>query len=310
MLTQQICLVLGAGASKPYRFPTGAELKALACGAQSEEWWPLAKAVTGFGPDEHVKFVERVIDSGVSSIDQFAGAISSYKQYAKALIAYHIGRVEHSTTVIQAQEDQDWLNYLKQQFVNPAQKFSELKSIPPTVVTFNYDRSFEEGMLRRLTASFEDVTRQSVAEYLRTWQIVHVHGSIGPHPELAADGKGRAFAHTLDPDALRAAMEQIILVRDANPDSEEFTRARESIRGAATVFFLGFAFDPLNLDRILPKGPPNDLPPFYATRRADSATAIRKATAPGGRMPNKVPLGGNIPDCRWLLDEYAHIYSD
>jgi len=49
----------------------------------------------------------------------------------------------------------------------------------PLIVTFNYDRSFEQGMLRRLVASFDGATMPQVADVLRTWQIVHVHGLLG-----------------------------------------------------------------------------------------------------------------------------------
>ena len=94
MLTRQICLVLGAGASQPYGFPTGGELMRLIAGPQPDEWWPLAKAVTGFDQDKHAQFISRLQESGVTSIDQFASGNQSLKKYAKALIAYYIGKAE------------------------------------------------------------------------------------------------------------------------------------------------------------------------------------------------------------------------
>ena len=104
-------------------------------------------------------------------------------------------------------------------------------------------------MLQRFVNMFEDATPQLVADLLRKWHIVHVHGSLGEHPALAADHKGRPFARTLEPAALAAAVDRILMVYEAQEGSPEFVRARELIRDSAIVFFLGFAFDSSNLGK-------------------------------------------------------------
>jgi hypothetical protein len=307
MLTKQICLVLGAGASQPYGFPTGGELMQYIRGTQPDEWWPLAKAVTGFGPDEHAAFVSRLSGSGVTSIDQFVGGNPASEKYAKALIAQFVGRAEDTANVLNRPPGtSDWANYLKERIVNNVWKFEALKPRWPHVVTFNYDRSFEEIILQRLVHSFEDATQPLVADLLRKWQIVHVHGSLGDHPALTADGSGRPFERTLDPAALEAAISRILLVHDAKKDSPEFTRARALIQDAESVFFLGFAFHSSNLEKLFPLSAPRPTASLFATQWPDAASALKKASGRGIVLNGP----GGLKDCRDLLDEHAHTYSD
>src|SRR6266851_9310314 len=143
MLTQQICLVLGAGASQPYGFPTGSELMRYIQETQPDEWWPLAKTVTGFDKDDHAKFVSRLRISDMPSIDQFAGGNPASEKYAKALIAQFIGRAEDSANVLRTRREVDWASYLKHRIAHDSRQFAALKPKWPHVITFNYDRSFE-----------------------------------------------------------------------------------------------------------------------------------------------------------------------
>jgi hypothetical protein len=304
MLTQQICLVLGAGASQPYGFPTGGELMQYIQDTQPDEWWPLAKEVTGFNKDDHSRFVSRLRISDVPSIDQFAGGNPASEKYAKALIAQFVGRAEDSANVLRTRREVDWASYLKRRIVNTARQFSVLKPKWPHVITFNYDRSFEESMLQRLANTFEDATPELVSEMLKKWQIVHVHGSLGNLPALTPDGSGRPFTPTHDPAALEAAIGRIILVHEAKEDSPEFTRARALIEDSEVVFFLGFAFDPTNLARLFPVSSPGRIPSLFATQFDDAKSAINAASRRGIR------LNGVHTNCRALLEETLGAYTD
>jgi hypothetical protein len=308
MLTKQICLVLGAGASQPYSFPTGGQLMELIQGTQPDEWWPLAKAVTGFDKGDHEEFVKRLRISDVPSIDQFAGGNPESEKYPKALIAQFVGRMEISSNVLRNQRAVDWVSYLKHRIAHDVRQFAALKTKWPHVITFNYDRSFEESMLQRLVHTFHDAyaTPGLVAKLLRQWQIVHVHGSLGDHPAFTEDGSGRPFAPTLEPAALEAAISRIILVHDAKADSDEFTRARALIQESELVFFLGFAFDPDNLEKLLPEASPDPIPSLFATVFDDAKSAIRAASA---RPHRRVVLNGNYTNCKALLEENSGSYS-
>lgn len=307
MLTKQICLVLGAGASQPYGFPTGSELLQFIRDAQPNEWWPLAKEVTGFDKADHENFASRLRISGVPSIDQFAGGNPNSEKYAKALIAQYVGRIEVSGSVIDRRPDVDWMRFLKHRVAHNFRTIGSLDSKWPHVITFNYDRSFEESMFQRLTNTFEDAYAKPelVGELLRKWQIVHVHGSLGDHPAIAPAG-GRPFAPTLDPAALEAAIDKIVLVHEAKQDSDEFTRARALIQESDLVYFLGFAFDPDNLEKLLPAASSDAIPSLFATVHDDAKSAISAASARPGR---RVALNGTQTNCKALLEENSGAYS-
>jgi hypothetical protein len=307
VLTKQICIVLGAGASAPYGFPPGGQLMNQICGPQPDDWWPIAKAIAGFDKYKHDEFVRRVLESGVTSIDQYAGGNPASQRYTKALIALYIAQAEASNPSAQpVGKPADWMSYLKHHFVSPAQRLRDLPGRPPHVITFNYDRSFEEGMLVRLVASFEDATRPLVASMLRTWKIVHVHGSLGPHPDLTDDKRVRFYGSpAFELATLETAVDAIILVRDARDDSPEFTLARKLILESELVVFLGFGFDSLNLSRLFPIGSTDPIPPLIGTVRADVGSAIKKAST------RRIVLNPPSPkECLELLDEHSHTYSD
>jgi hypothetical protein len=127
------------------------------------------------------------------------------------------------------QREVDWVSYLKHRIAHDARQFAALKPKWPHVITFNYDRSFEELMFQRLRHHFEDAhaAPDMVAKLLRQWQIVHVHGSLGDHPAFTEDRSGRFFERTQEHEALEAAIRRITLVDDAKEDSRN-SHGRES----------------------------------------------------------------------------------
>lgn len=305
VLTKQICLVLGAGASQPYGFPTGGELMKFVRDTQSDDWWPLAKLVSGYGKLAHDEFVERLTFSGVSSIDQFVGQNPTSDKYAKTLICRYISRMEMSSNVLYRPNGGDWVTYLLREcIVGGVRRLADLKPKWPHVVTFNYDRSFEELVSKRLIYAFEGAMPSQIFELLRQWKIIHVHGSLGKHPALTTDGSGRLFEPIADAAALDSASSQIHLVHDVDADSPEFTQARGLIDDSELVFFLGFGFNTQNLEKLFPTSSSPPKSALFSTQRSDVTSAIKKAHARG-----IVLSGPNHSDCLGLLDEHAYTYS-
>lgn len=175
MLTKRVCFVLGAGASMPYGFPSGGGLLELAKKDQPDEWWTLAKASLDVDKSFHAAFVQQLLNSGLPSLDHFAGRISEYKDYTKALIAYYIGKAEFSNGIVQAGKAHDWCNFFIHLLADGV-AFDDLPKMELDVVTFNFDRSFEEALLIRLSTQYKK-TRQEIANATAHWNVVHVHGS-------------------------------------------------------------------------------------------------------------------------------------
>ena len=89
MIEKRTVLVLGAGASKPYGFPTGRELiREIAAGLKNtgSEVAQLLSA-HGHEPSELAKFSDALLDSAQPSVDVFLENRAEYLEAGKAAIA-------------------------------------------------------------------------------------------------------------------------------------------------------------------------------------------------------------------------------
>ncbi|MEJ5260180.1 MAG: hypothetical protein WHS88_08335 [Anaerohalosphaeraceae bacterium] len=133
------------------------------------------------------------------------------------------------------------------------------------MITFNYDRSFEYYFLCALAAKYK-VPAQEAARIFSNLRIVHVYGQLGELPELVSTddeaGKEKAVPYDSFREEknrwginLRNAADGIQLLWDTPNDkiSENIKKAQEIIyQQNNTLLFLGFGFDPTNIERIMP----------------------------------------------------------
>lgn len=132
-----------------------------------------------------------------------------------------------------------------------------------SVVTFNYDRSFEHFMFESLKGSYEieDEDDDEVAKKIAEIEIHHVHGSFGSLPwQLSPKIKILRYDALRDakpwlwPNALRnlllCASDNITVIHEAQETMDEFNKAHVLLRKAAQVLFLGFGYHRLNLQRL------------------------------------------------------------
>lgn len=315
MLKTRICLVLGAGASQPYGFPTGNELLNLVLRQQPDDWWPLVANAFGTrtASQTHEAFVSALRNAGTQSIDDFVGKQTQFRDYAKALIAFHVATKENSPALIGTAVAADWHRFFIELLVQGANTLDDVANAPLSVVTFNFDRSFEETTIIRLASlyrlpngEFLATARQRVADAMSRWPLVHVHGSLGSLPGTKI-GPFREYKSTLTSDELRGAVENIELLNDADPNSDRFERARMLIREAKVVFFLGFGFHRVNCQRVLPPAWGVDNSTIYATTKGMSSGAIRKAVS--HFLPART-LSARDLDSLGLLRELEDVFSD
>jgi SIR2-like domain len=111
-------------------------------------------------------------------------------------------------------------------------------------ITFNYDRCIEQY----LRMAFQQVMNRGASDAVTLTDqipIVHIYGSLGPLPD--SEGTGISFA-PLDHDIDVSAGS----IRTFTEGVENQTRdtARNLIKQADHVVFLGFAFDQLNVEAL------------------------------------------------------------
>jgi hypothetical protein len=256
--------VVGAGASKPYGLPTGGDLRDIIChdalapdpGLQS----------LGVDPKGFRKFQDTLLHSGRSSVDAFLGSRPDHMEIGKLAIALALLPLEvpsrlfrfwiknrrsevHPTATEQGCGH--WYELLFNMLTGD-RTFAELDLARVGVVTFNYDRSFEEYLFVSLLNSYGR-SREETAARFGEMPFVHVHGSLGRLPWQPEDKAKPAVPYGAAGDVpghVSAARDSIIVLHEADQNSLEFERARRLIAAAQQVYFLGFGFHRTNLERL------------------------------------------------------------
>ena len=253
MITVPTTLVLGAGASKPYGFPSGYELRKYLCDPNFLSLMPQF----GFDVDELTVFMKTFLKSEMTSIDAFLArrgndkvrlnSLHTYADIGKAAIAYCLIQNEqpeklHITT------DDHWYQYLWSFIADSLESFGENKL---SIITFNYDRSLEFYLLTALQNSF-GISAQVAAEHLKKIPILHVYGQLAALPELSQPGSGSLhYRHDIvDPASIAMAASGIRVIDEGRDDDDVFEQAYLYLSAAQRICFLGFGFDPTNVRRL------------------------------------------------------------
>jgi len=251
-------LVLGAGASAPYGFPSGEGLKD-----------GIARLLLGQhparGPLRGLDLTERLLAAGFSSegLSRFGNTLASSQRFSidaflenrrefwdvgKAAIVASIARFEEASSIARGVTvGGDWIRYLYDKLGDTIQ---EQVSRPLSVVTFNYDRSFETWICQAWAAD-HGTSIDEGREFLGRLAVLHVHGDIGEQDYGTAPGALN----------LRESASRVRLVSEDAADDERFKQARALILDAQRVCFLGFGYHPMNVRRLeiyneWPKGSP------------------------------------------------------
>ncbi|MCH7883499.1 SIR2 family protein [Patescibacteria group bacterium] len=236
-------LILGAGASKPYGFPTQPELLTQ------------IKSFLTSRHDFHTKLleekylapdIEELLQSLKSTqrdtIDDFLGAPvcknnPAYTKIIKYAIAYALLAQE---TTEQIGNPDDWYKKLYDRiFGSRDDKFTDNIAI----ITFNYDRSLKEYLCRTHAAmqamSIDDARESTLIKQI---PIIHVHG------KLSSSGYGgpHNFKTVVE------ASDGIIINTDKVTQdlSNEIIMARAIIHEATFIYILGFGYYDENMEKI------------------------------------------------------------
>ena len=120
---------------------------------------------------------------------------------------------------------------------------------PVSFVTFNYDRSFEFFLWRTLLKHYEDIQEQEANIIINKLKIIHVHGQLGKLPWQ--NPTPRHYLPRVDQLNLGLGANGIENFNDVKSDYSGYKNARNEIREAKNVYFVGFGFHTLNLSRLI-----------------------------------------------------------
>ena len=177
MIKRNTVLILGAGASIPYGYPSGRELKNKISKSLDDSSW--MEVFNRRGVSRLVgQFKDQITYSGRTSVDAFLEYRKEFLEIGKMAIALALIPFEdekrlfdHNRTV------RNWYEYLFNK-MSEGVAFSELPSNCISIITFNYDRSLEQYLFTSIGNSYGE-SPEHCKSVMKQFPIIHLHGSLG-----------------------------------------------------------------------------------------------------------------------------------
>ena len=244
MITRRTVFVLGAGASRPFGFPTGVELyQRVVDGLVEGPDLDFLRTEAGYSVTELRAFRDALFRSGKNSVDAFLEHRPEFLELGKAAMARVLVICEAEDGLFRARDN--WLRYAYDRL---SASFEEFGENAISFVTFNYDRSVEHFIFTALKNTFGK-SDDECKVLLEKIPIIHLHGRLGFLP-WEKNG-GRRYDQTINLPVLRYCIQNINIVsEDITDRDKEFVTARKLLREAEQIYFLGFGYALTNMQRL------------------------------------------------------------
>lgn len=247
MLTKSTALVLGAGASVSFGFPTGIGLSSLVSGGlrPGNHAYNVLQMYGKFTESQITSFRNAFFFSGKNSVDAFLEHRTDLMTIGKAATAAILIGYEYADKLF-SYDPPNWLRHL---YNNLNTSFDDFGSNELSIVTFNYDRTIEHFFFESLKNTYNK-TDEECKVALDHLPIIHLHGRLGFLPWQ--DPKGRPYTINHDENSLRAATDGIKIIHEDIRDGRDgdFQQAKELMQKAVRILFLGFGYNPTNIERL------------------------------------------------------------
>jgi len=249
MITTPTVLILGAGASQPFGFPSGKELLDLVCLRFNDKnkniyKYVLENSIDYLGVDSKtiLKFREALTKLAPTSVDAFLEHRTEFIEAGKACIARELIHYEREKNL-----SADWYPYLLSKLNTSFEEFGKNKL---SVITYNYDRSLEHFLFTALQIRYNK-SDSEIAQLLKNLPIIHLHGKLGDLPWQNTDStKCREYNNTLSNQSVKISSNAIKIVCEDIDSDTEFKEAHKVLAEAEYIYFLGFGYDRTNLERL------------------------------------------------------------
>lgn len=249
MITEETVFILGAGASKPYNYPTGHELRLNICRNFVKDIKEYAGQIDELQLEKLVfeasKFTESFLNSSTPSIDLFLERNQNYSILGKIAIVINILKAEHNSN-LHLDNDQDWYSYIFHRMTNDLtapDSYNYFGSNKVTFITFNYDRSLEHFFYESLSNSFSSIPKENIVKQLKQIPICHVYGELDKLPWQEGKIKYKANKNF---QTIMFMKDNIKIIQER--EKEPIREIELALRNAKKIFFLGFGYAEENLE--------------------------------------------------------------
>lgn len=265
MITKSTVLILGAGASKPYGYPLGSELRQRLI---DETLFYDAIRSGVLTRQNAVSFCNTFRYSGMPSIDAFLSRRGRHKAASDEISFELVGklgialalreratfgglfhrRADAETDHIDVEDN--WYEYLWTRLTDGVTKenIDRFGNNRLKIVTFNYDISLEQYLFTALKNAY-GLDDNHAMMYLNQIPIHHVYGRLkfGTHelcPDQSMYGVGGRDLISDDADSIQVIDEQ------RNDSAPVLEACFNAISYADRIVCLGFGFDTVNVQRL------------------------------------------------------------
>ena len=247
-------IILGAGASCTYGYPSGPELAKQICDglqhAPSQTNPNIELFVQmGFFPDIIAEFVDSLKNCGRDTIDEYLKNNPRFNRIGKYAIAWALIRHENTNRLMVGNSKNNLYKHLFTAMTEDIDTIDQIINNKISFIIFNYDRSLEQffyTVLKKLYGENKD--EQKIFEILKKLPIIHVHGQIGFMPWQ--NQNHREYAAQLNAQNIKTTAENIGIFTEIKAEHNNFLKARDLINKANIVCFLGFGFHPYNMEKL------------------------------------------------------------
>jgi hypothetical protein len=253
MIDLKTVLILGAGASKDFGFPTGRGLVSLIINSFSnrmEKAYRNLVAIAGEQKaEETMKFTNTLKLADPPSVDIWLEQNPDYIEIGKITIAMTLLGCERHSNL---RPDNNWYQLLFDRLNSP---FDEFQNNKLAIVTFNYDRSLEYYFFRRFRNTHTKKREEECKEKLSQLKIIHIYGSLGRLEWQFDDPKNLipqvpyGAEWTKNTIIWAANSIEIMSEQSSGVDRklEEFCKLMQNCQA---LYFLGFGYHDINMQRL------------------------------------------------------------
>ncbi|MBI3703464.1 MAG: hypothetical protein HY244_06360 [Rhizobiales bacterium] len=296
MLTKPTVFILGAGASAAFDFPTGLGLCKRVVERLTTNTTVQILGDAGFSFDQIKDFQNALLFSGKNSVDAFLEHRTEYLSIGKAAMAEALIGFEQPNGLFGHWEN-NWLRYLYERLNS---SFDDFSTNRVAFITFNYDRSLEYFLCTALQFTYGK-SAESCATELNKIPIIHLHGRLGFLP-WDSGGSSRHYRPEIDQRALEVSIQNIKIIHEDISDGRDrdFENAKRIIGEAERIYFLGFGYNEMNMQRLAI----DSIPPGKAWGTAHGVIGTERAriAQTGG---SKICLAHAHEDCFVFLRNYV-----
>jgi hypothetical protein len=245
MIENPTTLILGAGASMDFGYPSGRDLKDKVVKMIASPNNDAYRSLQKLGFDDYLikSFQEGLQRSGRPSVDAFLEHRPEFIEVGKAAMAVELMSYENINALFPT--GGSWYEHLFQA-INAS--FEDLSSNKLKIITFNYDRSLDIYLFEAIKNAYGKQT-EKVSEVLKTIPILHVHGKLGPMP-WESDRRGREYRSSYDPVDIKQAADNICIITEDHETKKEFSDAKRLISASKRLIFIGFGYHSQNIERL------------------------------------------------------------